>query len=124
AHAAVGKHGNSARDRVGNRRECMRARQGSIELSAAVIGNDDAAGAARGRSPRVIGIENTLDHQRPVPLRTDPLDILPGDACVEVAVDPRLEIVERRAFSNHGFEVSKTEWPAMDCNVPKPSWPG
>src|SRR5689334_25246349 len=124
AHPAVGEYLRSTRDRIGNCGQGPSRRADSVELAAAVIGNDDPVGTARSGRTRIVRIEDALDDQRPFPLGSDPFDVSPADARIDTGADPTHQILERRPGAEEWFEVSKGERTALHCHIPGPAGPG
>src|SRR5207248_6468870 len=76
AYAAIDEDGHAPSDRVSDGRQSARTRQYSVELTPAMIGDDNPVRAGRHGFARVLGIENALDDERPLPLFAHPLDVL------------------------------------------------
>src|ERR1051325_1400754 len=86
-----------------------------------MVGDDDSVGAEPDPLARVLGVEDALDDQRPVPVRADPADVGPGDRGIEIAPDPADIIVEPAGILQHRKEVAEAVRPAPDADVPGPA---
>src|SRR5690606_20048055 len=64
ADAAVDEHGQSITDRVGDPRQRARGRPDAVELPPAVVRDDDPVRTDGRGLPRVLRIEDALDHER------------------------------------------------------------
>ena len=77
-HAAVQHHGHAACFGRDLRQRAQR-RHREVELTAGVIGDDDAIDAALARDPRIRRRDQALDHQLALPAAADQFDMLPGE---------------------------------------------
>src|SRR6201999_1301997 len=91
-----------------------------VELATAVVGDDDAVNARLDRPPCVLRVEDPLHEQPPAPVLTDPGDVIPGDAGVELGVHPLLEGVGRARARDRVLEVAEREWLAADADLAYP----
>ena len=100
ADAAVDEDGGPACDRLDHLRQGVGAGQNAIELTAAVVGDDDAGGAVLDGERRVLGAQHALDHQRQAALGGDGLEIPPIQGRVhqrERLLDRHLAVTPRAA---------------------------
>ncbi|MNP11849.1 hypothetical protein D3C76_1040580 [compost metagenome] len=76
------------------------------------------------RPPRVFSVEDALENQRARPQAAQPLDVGPGDARVELAVDPVLERVEVARIRNLCAEATEHQRLAAQYDIPQPAGAG
>jgi len=77
----------------------MRRRGHSIELAAAMIGDDDAVGAELGRRDRIVPVKDALDDQWSVPGAPNVFQVLPGNRRVEIVAHPSEEVLKPGVFA-------------------------
>ena len=83
------QHLEPVADRVDDRRQRLERRHHAVELTAAVVRDDDARGAVLGSEDGILGVEHSLDDDRHGQRRGKPLQVGP--------VERRVEEVERFA---------------------------
>src|ERR1035441_6978168 len=83
---------------------------------------DDAVSAYIGRGPGILRIQNTLDDQRPVPARSDPVKILPEDGRIEISAEPAHVVIKATGFTQHGLEIAELMRTAIYSHIPRPAW--
>src|ERR1700733_9282871 len=82
--AAVDQHRRFAADRVHDAGKRADGGDRAVELTPAMIGDDDSVGAAIDRLTRFAGVQQALDQERPAPLSAQPFDIAPADIRVQL----------------------------------------
>src|SRR3954449_12486536 len=97
-----------------------RGRRHGVELAPAVIRDDDAVDSRVRGAPSVLGIEHTLHDEAAWPVFAHPGDVVPGDARVELLVDPLPERVWRLRVRHRLLEVAEGRRPPADRHVPDP----
>ena len=108
-HAAVDEHLGAVADRLGDGRQRTGRRRHRVELTTAVVGDDHAVDADLDGAAGVLGVKHALDDEPAVPVLADPGDVVPGDARIELRVDPAAKRV-RAAGARHGLlEVPERE---------------
>src|SRR5690606_37925613 len=80
-----------------------------------------AVRAERDGLPRVLGVEDALDQKRTLPLRTDPVEILPCDRRVEVTPHPADVILEAAVLAEDGKQVAERMRTAAQTDVISPA---
>ena len=83
-HAAVEIDLCPSLDRLDDRLEGIDGRRHAVELASAVVGDDDRGRPVLDGQPRVVGREETLDHQRQRGQRAQPVDVRPGQRGIQL----------------------------------------
>ena len=122
AHTAVDKHLDVVADRVHDGGQRADRRGHRIELAAPVVGDDDAVDAGVHGAARVVGVEHALDDQTPGPVLAHPGDLVPGDARIELRVDPVPERLRGPRSGDGVLQVGERERPPAQRDVAHPSW--
>lgn len=121
AHTAIGEDGHLPFHRFGDRGQRLRAGHGAVQLAAAVVRDHDAVGAQLQRVARVVRVEDALDDQLALPLVADPLQVLPGDAGVEVLAQPADVVGQASGVAPIGGDVAEIVGAAVQADVPGPA---
>src|SRR5215217_5531120 len=74
AKSAVDEHGEPIVDRRGHLAENLDASRGAIKLPSAVVGHDDAVGAAFDGAQSILDAEDPFEQKLAFPACADPLD--------------------------------------------------
>ena len=110
--------------RVGNRRQGAGAGQYAVELTTAVVGDDDAVGTEAHRILGVFRVEDALDDHGAVPEIANPLQVFPRDRRVEVLAQPANVVGEARGIATVGGDVAQVVRTAEQAAVQGPAWMG
>jgi hypothetical protein len=74
------------------------------------------------RGTRIVRVENALEQQPSLPQAAQPVDVLPGDARVELRLDPGLERIKVAPVRHLRLEVAEGERLAVERHVQHPAW--
>ncbi len=88
ADAAVEQHGELVAHRLAHARQRVERADRAVDLATAVVGDDQPVDAGVEREPRVLGVEDALEHDRQLGLLAQPCKVGPGDARVGELVGP------------------------------------
>ena len=102
AHAAVHPDLDAAADRFGNRRQGRDRTRRAVELTPAMVADDQRIGAGVGGEARVLGVHDPFQDQRAAPALLDPLDVAPIQPRVELLGGPAAQ----RAHVLHALDVA------------------
>src|SRR5579883_3584145 len=102
ANAAVEHDLDVGADRIDDPRQHRDRGDRTIELTPAVVGDDERGSSGLGGAAGVLDVEQSLDDQLAGPQLADPFDILPGERRIELAGDP----LRQRADALHAAHPS------------------
>src|ERR1700736_1258242 len=86
-----------------------------------MVGHDDAISADVGSGARVLGIEYSLDDERSLPARADPIQVLPDDRGVKIGAEPTHVVIQATRLTQHGLQVAEPVRTAVQPHVPGPT---
>src|SRR6267378_4311817 len=107
ADAAVEQHLDAAAHRFDHLGQRADRGRGAVELPAAMVGDHDRVGAARGGDLRVLGVEDAFQDQLAAPPVLHPLDVLPAERGVELAGDPLRKRGQAAGVRDAAFEIAE-----------------
>src|ERR1700722_17854854 len=88
ANSAIKENLDRGADGVRDLRQHRNGRWRPVELSAAVVGNNNRSGAAPGSNARIVDVEDSLEDQRPGPNPSEPCDVVPAERTAYFFPDP------------------------------------
>ncbi len=88
-----------------------------------MIRDDDGVRADFDGLLGVFGIENAFEYELARPMLTNPSEIVPRHARVELAVHPILELSGGSGPWDRGLEIAECEWFAAHPDVQHPARP-
>lgn len=129
--AAVEPDLDALAHRLDDRRQRADGRGRTVQLASAMVADDQRIGAGVGGQPRVLGIEDALEHQLAAPAAFDPFDVAPVQPRVELAGGPlgqRAHVVDTLDVTD---DVAETATPGAE-HAQRPArqwrcsagWPG
>ena len=72
-----------------------------------MVGDHDPVGAEAHRIPRILRIEDPLDHHRAVPEFADPLKVFPGNGRIEVVGQPANVVLKSGRLTQIGGNIAE-----------------
>jgi hypothetical protein len=122
AHATVHEDFEPVTDGIGDAGQGGDAGGDAVQLPAAVVGDDDAVDTSSHGLARILDVEDALQHDPARPVLAHPGQVLPGDARVELAVHPGLELGQAACVGYRCGQVAKHQGLALDRDVEQPLW--
>ena len=120
-NAAIHEDLAAIADGISDRRQRTNRRGHVIELTTPVVGDDHAVSPIVERSSRVVGIEDALQRDLAAPVLAQPGEVIPGDAGIELAGHPPLEVTGHACVRQRLLEVAERERFATDGDVAEPT---
>ena len=117
ADTTVYEHRQIRPNGLGNTRQHAGRRRRLIELTPAMIGNDDAFDPVVRGHPGVLDIQDALENKFARPVLANPRNVVPRHRRVELFIDPLTEVRRTGGTRYRLSQIAKSQWFPTEPNL-------